>query len=83
MHVILVCPTYMVFNLYGSLTIQKFKDKNKQGGVYGAEKWNTNPILTIFGFISVALIQGILFYLSCMLLNKLTSTKNRSEEAVD
>lgn len=49
--VIVMCPFYMLANLWGSFNIELLVITHKHGAVYGVEQWRTNPVLTVFIFI--------------------------------
>jgi len=72
MSIVFFCPCYLLANLWGSLCIGKREadGSTKYGTVYGVEQWISHPFITLIVFITFALIQGLTFWLSCILIEK-------------
>jgi len=56
--VITMCPGYMVFNLWGSMTLGTTGPNGTWvfGTIYNIEQWITKPFITVVGFIALSLI---------------------------
>lgn len=67
-----LCPAYMICDYYGAWTTGGIvpPDEGRKGTIYGYEHWDTNVPYTIGLFVFLAAIQGGLFYVSCIFLEK-------------
>lgn len=73
--VLVMCPFYMLANLWGSFYIPKLYESNKDGGVYGLEGWRVSPVRAIFVFMIMAFAQGGTFYCLCSIIERVWPKK--------
>ena len=71
--VIVMCPCYLLFNLWASLAMGtgNLKGEMVKSSIYGVEQWITAPVTTLIVFVVLAFVQGFTFWLSCIVVEKL------------
>ena len=62
--ILVLIPGYMIANIIGGLTLG-------EGTVYHVENWSTNPGGSFFAFIGIGFLQGLFYYLTAWLIEKL------------
>lgn len=53
------------------MTIGLMSDRDVKGKIYGPEEWATNVPITILYFFILGLFQGLIFYLTAILIDKI------------
>ena len=76
MSVITMFPIYMGFNWYGAMNWGSLVVPGRKGDIYGFESWDTNVPWTMFLFLLVALLQGLIHWATAALIDRIWPKRN-------